>query len=92
MLKKATLPEILEIADAGDQTQAGSNLRRYFGLLARAGIVTQLARREPGAALTSPGFARWSLLRDLGPKAPIARHGGLYDPNGAAQLELERTP
>jgi hypothetical protein len=42
--------------------------------------------------LTSPGFARWSLLRDLGPKAPIARHGGLYDPNGAAQLELERTP
>lgn len=94
MLKKATLAEILEIADAGEQKSPSSNLYRYFGALIRAGVMVKLDRREAGAAMTSNGFVRWSLIRDLGPIAPVMRHGGVFDPNSGTMIELtaEVTP
>jgi hypothetical protein len=92
MMKKATVPEILEIADAGAQKSPTTNLYRYLGALSRAGIVVKLDTREPGAAATSNGFARWSLLRDLGPAAPVLRRGGVYDPNSRTVLDAGVAP
>jgi predicted transcriptional regulator len=87
MLKKATLPEIIEIADAGAQKSPSTNLYRYFAALIRAGVMAKLDVREAGAAMTSNGFVRWSLIRDLGPAAPVLRHGGVYDPNRETMIE-----
>jgi hypothetical protein len=92
MRGKATVPEILEIADAGDGKSPTTNLYRYFGALCRAGILMKLDTREPGAALTSNGFIRWALIRDLGPVAPLMRNDGVYDPNSKAMIVPQATP
>lgn len=70
-LKKATVPELLELASAGDEKDPSGNLRRYLTRLESFGIVTPLTRRAAGIALTSNGFKQWVLVRDLGPKAPL---------------------
>ncbi|HEY1502951.1 MAG TPA: hypothetical protein VGF92_01560 [Stellaceae bacterium] len=89
MRGKATIPEILEIADAGESKSPTTNLYRYFGSLCRAGVVVKLDKRERGAAVTSNGFIRWSLIRDLGPIAPLMRNNGVYDPNSKAMIAPE---
>lgn len=78
---KFTLPALLELATR-DETQAESTAGRYLRALERAGYVMRLSRRETGTSMTSNGFIRWSLIRDTGEQAPIARgDGSVYDPN-----------
>ncbi|MBF0096265.1 MAG: hypothetical protein HQM04_06635 [Magnetococcales bacterium] len=78
---KATIPDILSILD-GDKKEA-DNIKSYFLILERAGILTRLNHRRSGDALTSPGYVIWILVDDTGPKAPICRMGKkeVYDPN-----------
>jgi hypothetical protein len=87
-LKKATLPELIELAGKGDELDPETNLRRYLKTLALFGVVHRLARREPGLALTSNGFHRWALLTDLGPKAPVynVKTRVLFDPNSDREI------
>lgn len=58
------------------------NTRRYILALERAGILVRL-RPEPGSAPTSNGFARYALVRDPGPLAPVwrPRLGEVFDRN-----------
>lgn len=81
--RKATLPELLDLAVAGDERNAENNARRYLRLLERAGYLLRLPNRAPGLAPTSPGHLKWLVLRWTGPHAPVARagHGAVYDPN-----------
>jgi hypothetical protein len=72
-LKKATIPELIELAGKGTEADATSNLRRYLWKLATYEIVAKLKRRVPGLAPTSNGFVQFVLVRDLGPKAPLWR-------------------
>lgn len=86
ILKKATIPELLELA-ADNETTARSHVSDYLNALARHGIVLRLKRRVKGLSPSSPGFAQWSLIRDLGPKAPLVRRGGIViDRNAGAAL------
>jgi hypothetical protein len=90
-LKKATIPELLELA-AGEESAAANVLGRYLRRLAAHGVVVELKRRVTGVAPTSNGFKQWTLLRDLGPKAPLYRPstGELVDRNsGLAILPQE---
>lgn len=89
--KRATLPDLVEAARRdGDPApeKAIENLRKYLGLLARAGIVIKLAARAEGFAPTSNGFTRFAILDDLGPKAPIPTKGELLNPNDGTRRPL----
>ncbi|MCB1832069.1 MAG: hypothetical protein KDH19_01270 [Geminicoccaceae bacterium] len=63
----------------------------YLRFLTLCGILRKLDRREPGTAVTSPGFVRWLLIRDLGPVAPIWRpkKQALHDPNSGEAIVPE---
>lgn len=72
-LRKATLPELIELAGKGTEADPTANLRRYLWKLVEYEIVHKLKRRAPGLAPTSNGFVQFLLVRDLGPKAPLWR-------------------
>ncbi len=87
--RKATIPELIEIArDKTDTEAVPANAFVYLKYLARAGVVAKLPTRERGHAITSPGFTRWALLRDLGPLAPIAAAKHLVDPNATGDARF----
>lgn len=90
--KKASVADIVMLA-AGDgprEKDMESNISHYLRALARAGYVMKMPRREPGSALTSNGFARWMLLKDTGPLAPVWRPkiNAIYDPNTDTETPL----
>lgn len=91
-MKKATIPELLELAAGGNERDPHSNARRYLRILASAGVVRLLDHRAPGLALTSNGFQRYALIDDLGPKAPIwrAKANHLWDPNKQTPVGAQR--
>jgi hypothetical protein len=78
-----TLGDILDIVATGTQKDSPSNLLKYLACLERHGIITRLARRVPGIALTSPGAVIWQLTQDLGWYAPVWRQAQkvLWNPN-----------
>lgn len=73
MLKKATIPELLELAAREGEECELSNVHRYLSILADHDLVTRLKRRLPGASPMSRGLIQWALIRDVGPKAPLYR-------------------
>ena len=81
-----TLGDLLDIVATGAEKAPYNNLHKYLICLERHGILTRLARREPGDTLTSNGQIIWQIARDLGWYAPVwrARKGVLYDPNAKA--------
>lgn len=81
-----TLGDLLDIVATGAEKDPYSNLHKYLICLERHGIMSRLARREPGDTLTSNGQIIWQIARDLGWYAPVwrARKGVLYDPNAKA--------
>ena len=85
-----TLGDILDIVATGCEKDAPSNLLKYLGYLERFGVITRLDRREPGAAMTSPGAVIWRLSRDLGWYPPVWRkvQQVLWDPNARAVVTL----
>lgn len=79
---KFTVPDLLEVATDGESA-AASAAYRMLGRLEAVGYVARLAVRAKGAALTSPGIVRWTLVPGVGPKTPCwsRKRGRLYDPN-----------
>lgn len=71
--KVATIEALLTTLADGSQKDAESNLRKYLGALAKAGILKVDAKRQPGKALTSNGHQRYHLVIDCGAKAPVWR-------------------
>ena len=53
-------------------------VREFVWLLRKAGILKQVAD------LGKLGGPRYRLARDLGPKTPVQRYTGIYDPNSGA--------
>ncbi len=90
MLRKATIPELLSFAAIGEEKAADNNVRKYLLALEKAGYLVRDARRVPGIAPTSNGFARWVLIERTGPWAPIYsnRKRHLYDPNTKKEIAL----
>ncbi len=90
---KATVPELIELASAGDQIASVDNVRNYLRALRIAGYVRELKARQPGTAETSNGFKRYQLTTDTGPEAPQlrVRTKSLYDPNTETVISLQVT-
>jgi hypothetical protein len=80
--KKATLPQLIEIAREKRDGDVTSNALRYVTALVRAGVAVRMPTREKGLALTSNGHFRFALIRDLGPTAPQAGKSHLVNLNG----------
>jgi hypothetical protein len=73
------------VADARSDTDKAPErtLGQYLRVLRAAGYVAEAPRRIKGASLTSNGFKIWCLVRNTGPKAPIAcpSSAAVHDPN-----------
>lgn len=66
-----TVPDMLSlIPENVHGRDPHSNAWRYLRHLVKAGYVLELAKRDPGTAMTSNGFKRFRLLNDTGPVAP----------------------
>lgn len=71
MRRKFTLSDIIRDAAREDDKAPRDNLGRYLRALQKAGVVSCDAERIDGTAPTSNGFKFWTLVRDLGPHAPV---------------------
>ncbi|HEY2070686.1 MAG TPA: hypothetical protein VGG48_14105 [Rhizomicrobium sp.] len=86
--KRASTQQLVEAVGFSDPEKGIDIARKYLKALLRAGVVIELRQREPGFAMTSNGFKRFAIVRDLGPRPPLMRRGGLIDPNrGNAPIE-----
>lgn len=82
-MNKFGLDDLLLRAATGTEGDAANNAIKYVNVLERAGYLLRLRQRLPGEAPTSPGFPRWILLRNSGPRPPVwrKRHAEILDPN-----------
>ena len=73
--KLFTIAELAPVADASP-----ANVQKYLRALAQAGYL-RLERAKRNGAVS--GHAVWRLVRNSGPRCPIARSdgSGVYDPN-----------
>lgn len=78
--QKATVFDLAELARRGEAT-AEARIRAYLLALERAGYVVRLAR--PESTRPRGKAARWLLVRDTGPLAPVVRtkRGDVWDRN-----------
>lgn len=85
-----TLSDLIMSVARGDEKDIRINLGKYLSALESAGYLIKLAKRQPGIAPTSNGFARWRLVKDTGPQAPIWRQGlgTVFDPNTGEEIAL----
>lgn len=88
--RKFTLPDLIALVAEGGEKDIESSIRKYLNALTRAGILTELPRRESGTALQSNGYKRWWLTddKDTGPQAPVwlQTRGAVFDPNTEQEL------
>ncbi len=86
--RRFTIQDILTAAATGAEANAENNLQRYFKALCKAGVLRRLPKRQAGSALTSNGFAQYTLVRDLGHVAPSyrAKAGSLIDHNTGKEI------
>lgn len=77
---RMTLVDIQSTICNGTERSAKSNLCRWFVQLAKVGVVK--ATKIDDGIMTSNGSNLYSIIRDVGPLAPIVRkNGDVYDPN-----------
>lgn len=85
--KKAATFELIELArTSGDKGKHEQNTYAYLKALVRAGVAAQMKTREKGFAVSSPGFARFALVKDLGPLAPTVCGEFLFDNNARERI------
>lgn len=94
--RKFSVADLISLVAEGGERDIESNVGKYVRALARAGILVELPRREPGVALTSNGHKRYWLPddRDPGPQAPVwsREKNRVYDPNGERYIDLGGQP
>lgn len=82
---KFSIPEIAMLVAQGGEKDITNNIGKYVRALKKAGYLVELAKKDPGSALTSNGHKRYWLLpeRDTGMQAPVWRVAAktVYDPN-----------
>lgn len=71
--KETTIENLMNTLCNGNEKDGYSNLRKYLRALERAGIIKRAPQRVPGMALTSNGFLRYILVKDVGQEAPVWR-------------------
>ncbi len=89
-LNKFGIDDLLLRAANGDEADARNNAGKYIAALERAGYLIRMKHRQPGEAQTSPGFVRWILIKNTGPRPPVwqLRQGRVFDPNTGDSIDL----
>jgi hypothetical protein len=79
--RRMTLAELMLTVCNGEEKSAETNLRRWLNYLVDAGILAR--ERIDDGKLTSNGSYRYTLVKDIGFKAPVVRvsRGDVYNPN-----------
>lgn len=90
--QKFTVNDILMLACEGTEKQPLNQLHIYIRALSKAGVLMELKSREPGFALTSNGFKRFAIVKDLGYHAPVyrRRENEIYNPNNGEILPCQK--
>lgn len=90
--QKFTVNDVLMLACEGTEKQPLNQLHIYIRALSKAGVLMELKSREPGYALTSNGFKRFALVKDLGYLAPVfrRRENEVYNPNNGEVLPCQK--
>lgn len=86
--RRFTVQDIVTAATIGDEGNATNNLQRYFKILCDAGVLRCLPKRQRGVRPGSPGFAQYTLVKDLGRIAPSysAKSRSLIDHNSGTEI------
>lgn len=81
-----TLAELMLTVCDGSEGNAETNLRRWLGKLTQAGIFSRVKVADSNPL--SSGSYRYTLMKDIGPKAPVVRAsaGEVYDPNSGETI------
>jgi len=84
--RSMTLTDLMMAVCSGREKNAETNLRGWLNKLAAAGLLKR-ERIEDGKP-TSNGTYRYTLVKDLGPKAPVVRvsDGVVFEPNSGETL------
>ncbi len=79
--RRMTLAELMLTVCDGKEKSAETNLRRWLNNLVDAGFMTR--ERVSDGKLTSNGSYQYSLVKDIGPKAPVVRVSTreIFNPN-----------
>ncbi|SDI52229.1 hypothetical protein [Propionivibrio dicarboxylicus] len=91
---KFTLSDLVRnaVSEEDKAKDPRNNIGRYVAGLTHAGILVEMRRRAVPTSPTSNGEKRWTLVRDLGRKAPVMRKGGnsVFDPNSGQMIPVIR--
>ena len=89
----ATIENLLLLVpiEQEDYDKTYKNARRLLHWLCKAYIVRKLPQKQAGVQMTSPGFNRYQLMIDLGPKHPVirVRKHQLYDQNSQTNIPFK---
>jgi hypothetical protein len=87
-----TIVEIQTTICTGEEKDPVANLRKWLNKLVDAGVME--AERVDDGKLTSNGSYRYTVVQNLGPKAPIVRAntGQVFDPNSGRIVVREDRP
>lgn len=87
--KSMTLAEIMMTICDGTEGNATVNLNTWLRGLLAVGLVSR--QREPGSTRHKRGNYRYTLIKDLGPKAPVLRQslGDVLDPNSGKTMPIK---
>lgn len=79
--RRTTLAELMLTVCDGNEKSAETNLRRWLNNLVNAGFLTR--ERVSDGKLTSNGSYQYTLVKDIGPKAPVVRLSTreIFNPN-----------
>lgn len=91
-----SIPDLVERVAQGGERDIEHQIGSYLVALARGGYLMQMPLRERSLS-GSRGHARWRLIKDTGPQAPVHRRphgraritaGSIYDPNTREETKL----
>lgn len=83
LLRKASISELLELAERGTEANAHLNTKDYLNALVRTGHVMRMTRRGQAEFPVTTGPTRYCICLDNGPQAPQwnKRKKRVFDPN-----------
>jgi hypothetical protein len=87
--KSITLSELMLTVCKGTEKTPRDNLQRWLNALLAVGLLSR--EREDDGKPTSNGSYRYTLQRDIGPKAPVVRMQDrtVFNPNTGETLAME---
>lgn len=87
--KSITLAELMLTVCKGSEKTPRVNLSRWLNGLLAAGLLTR--KLEDDGKPASNGSYRYTLVKDIGPKAPVVRMKDrvVYDPNNGETLAMK---